>query len=174
MPTGAGDQPSGGPSFKIQSDSRQLIGKSALANRYFTPLLTAVSLPTHSRLPGNHAPSLYFLAVSRPLIVSPSAVTMPQSLCPIEFLDETERNETHIPATPCDVEPNLRTLSSADVSRRWQLSRRAQTCRSPAFPSFFTCEVNKPRLRENRKLGFRGLQRSCHTAVTPGARDAHL
>jgi hypothetical protein len=41
-PIGAGNQPSGGPSFKTQWDSRQLIGKSALENRYSTPLVAII------------------------------------------------------------------------------------------------------------------------------------
>jgi hypothetical protein len=170
-PIGAGDQPSGGPSFKTQSDSRQLIGKSALANRYITPLLTAVSLPTHSWLPGNHAPSLYFLAVSRPLIVSPSAVAMPQSYCPIIISDETERNETHIPRDIL----RCRAQSSNALKGGYEQTRAA-VARSANLPFpnpsvfFHVRSEQAPASRKTVSSGFK----ACNEVVAPLSHQMRL
>src|SRR3954447_12548645 len=75
-------QPGGGPSFKTQSDSRQLIGKSAAKTRYVSLPPTTLSICKLSSIPTTLDASvycLYFLALCRPLIVSPSATAMPQS-----------------------------------------------------------------------------------------------
>jgi len=60
------------------------------------------------------------------------------------FSDEPERNETRISATPCGVQLNPRTFGRAALAGESSPCALRPNLRSPAFPSFFACEVNKP------------------------------